>query len=70
MSGVNKFNKQEYLENLSKMTNSEFMKEWDEVTSLFQTKFKNTYVLVKVIKRSRNKRTSTGRRFIYGKSER
>ena len=69
MSGVNKFNSKEYLDKLSKMSNSEFMKEWDEVTSSFQTNFKNTYVLVKVIKRSRNKRTSTGRRFIYGKSE-
>lgn len=69
MSGVNKFNKQEYLYNLSKMTNSEFMKEWDDITSLFQTKLRDTYVIVKVVKRSRNKRTSTGRRFIYGKSE-
>lgn len=69
MSGVNKFNKQEYLEKISKMTNSEFMKEWDNVTNLFQTKFKDTYVLVKVVKISRNKRTSTGRRFTYGKVE-
>lgn len=69
MSGVNKFNKQEYLENLSKMTNSEFMKEWDDVTKLFQTKLRDTYFVVRIVKRSRNKRTSTGRRFTYGKSE-
>lgn len=69
MSGVNKFNKKEYLENLSKMSNSEFMKEWDNVTSLFKTKLRDTYVIVNVVKRSRNKRTSTGRRFIYGKIE-
>ena len=69
MSGVNKFNKQEYLEKISKMTNYEFMKEWDNVTNLFQTKLRDTYVIVKVVKRSRNKRTSTGRRFTCVKSE-
>ena len=69
MSGVNKFNKHEYLEKISKMTNSEFMKEWDNVTNLFQTKLRDTYVIVRVVKISRNKRTSTGRRFIYGNSE-
>ena len=69
MSGVNKFKKHDYLNELIKMTNSEFMKELDDVTSLFQTKLRDTYVLVKVVKRSRNKRTSTGRRFTYGKVE-
>lgn len=69
MSGVNNFNKQEYLEKISKMSNSQFMNEWDKVTASFQTKFKDTYVLIKVVKISRNKRTSTGRRFTYGKVE-
>ena len=67
MSGVNKFNKHEYLEKISKMTDSEFMIEWDNVAGLLKTKIKDGYV-VRVVKR-RNNITSTGRRFTYGKSE-
>ena len=67
MLGENKFNSKEYLAQLGRMTGSELMAEWDRVTAQFQTKFSNTYVLVKVSKNSRNKRTSTGRRFVYAK---
>ena len=68
MSGENKFNSKEYLAQLGRMTGSELMAEWDRVTAQFQTSFSNTYV-VKVVKIGRSKRTSTGRRFIYGKVE-
>ena len=68
MSGVNKFNKQEYLEKIGKMTDSEFMKEWDNVAGLLKTKIKDAYVVVRIVK-GKNNITSTGRRFTYGKSE-
>lgn len=68
MSGVNKFNKQEYLEKISKMTYSEFMIEWNNVAGFLKTKLKDAYVVVRVVK-EKNNRTSTGRRFTYGKVE-
>lgn len=68
MSGVNKFNKQEYLEKISKMTESEFMREWDNVAGLLKTKIKDAYVVVRVVK-GKNNKTSTGRRFTCVKSE-
>lgn len=68
MSGVNKFNRQEYREKISKMTDYEFMEEWNNVAGMIKTKIKDAYVIAKVV-RGKNIRTSTGRRFIYGKSE-
>lgn len=58
MSGVNNFNKQEYLEKISKMSNSQFMDEWNNVAGLLKTKMKDAYVVVKVV-RGKNIRTST-----------
>ena len=56
------------MKKISKMTDSEFMDEWNNVAGLLKTKMKDAYVVVKVV-RGKNIRTSTGRRFIYGKSE-
>lgn len=67
MSGVNKFNRQEYAEKISKMSSYEFANEWAKVTKDFQERRKNS--CVKIVKNYRGGRTSTGRRFIYGKVE-
>lgn len=69
MSVVSNFNKQEYLENISNMSNPQFMEEWNKVTAIFHEKFKDDCKLLKVVKICRERRTSTGRRFTYGKVE-